>query len=51
LAVLGLIVYLLVRGTYRPRNRDDRALALARDRYAHGEITLEQFEEIREHII
>jgi putative membrane protein len=50
LAVLGLIIYLLVRDTYRPSNRDDRALALARDRYARGEITLEQFEEIREHI-
>lgn len=46
----GSIVWLIVWGITRTtggRRQDDDPLEIARRRYAHGEITREQFEQLR----
>lgn len=46
--VIGLGVFFLMAGYRRPWREDgDRALAIARERYARGEITQEEFEKVR----
>ena len=45
LTVIG--IYLLLTGYMRPRRvKEDRALAIARERYARGEITKEEYDKI-----
>ena len=49
LIVIG--TYLLIRGFVTSgRGERDRAVAIAKERYARGEITLEEFEEIKKHL-
>jgi len=49
--LIGLGIYLLWGGYARPRRgREERALAIARERYAGGEITREEYEEIRRNL-
>jgi uncharacterized membrane protein len=45
LALLGM-VWLIVRGSQRPAATDD-ALAILRARFAHGEISQQEFEQAR----
>lgn len=46
--LIGGGIYLLLVGYGRPkRGENDRALAIARERYARGEITLKEYEEIK----
>lgn len=45
--LVGLGVYLIIRGLGSSRAEEDRALEIARERYARGEITSEEYEEIR----
>ena len=48
---IGVGIYLLLAGYLQPRRgEDDRALATARERYARGEITQEEYEEIRRNL-
>lgn len=55
--IVGLGIYFLVTAFLPTRRRAeregierDRALAIARERYARGEITLEEFEKIKENL-
>ena len=48
--IVGLVLYLVIRSFYRPRSRYDRAPAIARERYARGEISIEEYDEIRENL-
>jgi len=45
--IVGLGLYLLITGFEPRRSESDRALVIARERYARGEITAEEFEKIR----
>jgi putative membrane protein len=52
---LGVGIYLIVSHFYGPRSRitptgNDQALTIARERYARGEITQKEFEEIRRNL-
>ena len=43
--------YILLQGFVTPRRDEhNRPLALAKERYARGEITLKEFEEIKKHL-
>jgi len=49
--LIGVGIYLLLGGYVRPRRgEDDRALVIARERYARGEITLEELEEMKRNL-
>ena len=49
--LIGLGIYMIWGGYARPRRgREGRALAIARKRYARGEITGEEYEEIRKNL-
>ena len=48
--IVGLVLYLVIRSFYRPRSRYGRALAIARERYARGEITIKEYDEIRKNL-
>lgn len=52
LAVLGVIVFLIVRLTGKPNSGTvyDEALADAAKRFANGEITQDEFENIKKHL-
>lgn len=46
--LIGVGIYLLFIGYgQQKRGENDRALAIARERYARGEITLKEYEEIK----
>jgi putative membrane protein len=45
--VIGVGLYLLIRGFEIRESKADRALEIARERYARGEITAEEFEKIK----
>lgn len=48
---IGVGVYLLLVGYVQPkRDEDDGALAIAKERYARGEITLEEYERIKRNL-
>ena len=45
--LIAIGIYLLLTGYVRPRRvEENRALAIARERYAKGEITKEEYDEI-----
>jgi len=54
--MIGLGIYLFITGYWAKPAKEsqtseyDKALAIARERYARGEITLEQFEEIKKNL-
>ena len=50
--IIGVGVYLVISYFYRPMRGSeyDRALAIARERYARGEITTEEYEKIRKNL-
>ena len=50
--IIGVGVYLLISYFYRPNRggEQDRALAIARERYARGEITSDEYEKIRRNL-
>jgi len=47
LVIVGLGLYLVITRFEPRRSESDRALVTARERYARGEITAEEFEKIR----
>jgi len=49
-AMVGLGLYLLITGFEPRRNESDRALATARERYARGDITAEEFDKIKKNL-
>ena len=55
-AVIGVIIllailYLVFRRPETQEKRDDRALQILKERYAKGEITKEEFEEMKKELI
>lgn len=46
-ALVALAAYLIIMGSNPSRAMVDRALEIARERYAKGEITSEEYEEIK----
>ncbi len=46
-ALVGLGIYLIIKGLGPGGAEADRALEIARERYARGEITSEEYEEMR----
>lgn len=48
--ILLVILYLVLRRPETQEKRDDEALGILRERYAKGEITKEEFEEMKKNI-
>ena len=48
--IVGWVLYLVIRSFYRPRSGYGRALVIARKRYARGEISNDEYDQIRKNI-
>lgn len=48
---IGVGIYLLMMGYAQPKRQEyDRSLAIAKERYARGEITLEDYEKLKRNL-